>query len=325
MWFLILAACVALSVLLFSYYAYRTAFFSPVKKRKTSNRFFSSAPALAAVKKEFLARVDAAEKADFREITVVSHDGLTLFGRYYERKKGAPVEIAFHGYRSTAIHDGCVAYESAVRYETNLLLVDQRAHGKSGGKTITFGVLERFDVLTWAEEVVRRFGAETEILLSGVSMGAASVLMASSLPLPANVRGILADCPYSSPKGIIEKVVSDHHLPGWVVYPFVRLGARLFGRFDPSLASAIGAVGEAKVPILLAHGEEDTFVPCGMSREIAAVKASVRFFTYSGADHGLSYFSDPVRYRKMCDDFRREVLSPFEGEDVKVKKEENLP
>ena len=141
MWFLILAACVALTVLLFSYYAYRTAFFSPVKKRKTSNRFFSSDPALAEVKKEFLARVDAAEKADFREITVVSHDGLTLFGRYYERKKGAPVEIAFHGYRSTAIHDGCVAYESAVRYETNLLLVDQRAHGKSGGKTITFGVL----------------------------------------------------------------------------------------------------------------------------------------------------------------------------------------
>ena len=210
-----------------------------------------------------------------------------------------------------------------MRYETNLLLVDQRAHGKSGGKTITFGVLERFDVLTWAEEVVRRFGAETEILLSGVSMGAASVLMASSLPLPANVRGILADCPYSSPKGIIEKVVSDHHLPGWGVYPFVRLGARLFGGFDSSAASAIGAVGEAKVPILLAHGEEDTFVPCGMSREIAAAKASVRFFTYPGADHGLSYFSDPVRYRKMCDDFRREVLSPFEGE--KVKKEENLP
>ena len=69
MWFLILAACVALTVLLFSYYAYRTAFFSPVKKRKTSNRFFSSDPALAEVKKEFLARVDAAEKADFREIT----------------------------------------------------------------------------------------------------------------------------------------------------------------------------------------------------------------------------------------------------------------
>ena len=320
MWFLILIVGISVLALLFSYEVYRIAFFSPEKKRRTGNRFFSSDPALAAVKKEFLSRVDA---ADFREITVVSHDGLTLFGRYYEREKGTPVEIAFHGYRSTAIHDGCVAYESAVRYGTNLLLVDQRAHGKSGGKTIAFGVLERFDVFTWAEEVVRRFGAETEILLSGVSMGAATVLMASALPLPANVRGILADCPYSSPKEIIEKVAADHHLPGRVLYPLVRLGARLFGGFDPSAASALGAVGEAMVPILLVHGEGDTFVPCEMSREIAAANPAVRFFTYPGADHGLSYFSDPVRYRKMCDDFRREVLSPREEKDE--KKDANLP
>lgn len=309
MWGLIFVVGVLCLMLAFSYYAYRTAFYSPEKKRKRDNRSFSSDPALADTRAAFLSLVEVAEAAEFLPITVRSHDGLTLYGRYYERQKGAPIEIGFHGYRSTALHDAPVAYESAVRHGTNLLLVDQRAHGESEGHTITFGVLERRDVLTWVEEVRHRFGEETEILLSGVSMGAATVLLASSLPLPENVKGILADCPYSSPRAILRKVARDMHLPPAVVYPFLRFGARLFGGFDPSSVSVSEEVAKSRIPILLVHGEGDTFVPCEMSREIAEQAPAVRYFTYPDADHGLSYFTDPERYRQMCDDFRRDVLS----------------
>ena len=324
MWwiFALLFGIVAL-LLLFSYFTYRTAFFSPMGKRRGDDRFFSSDPALATVRSMFLSRVDAVRAAEFLPLTITSRDGLTLYGRYYEIRRGAPVEIGFHGYRSTALHDGPVAYESAVRNGTNLLLVDQRAHGQSDGHVITFGVLERYDVLAWVEEVCRRFGDKTEILISGVSMGAATVLLASSLPLPKNVKGVLADCPYSSPRDILRKVAGDMHLPPALAYPFLRVGAMLFGGFDPSSVSVAEAVAGSRLPILLVHGEGDTFVPCEMSRAIAEKNPTVRYETYPGADHGLSCFSDPERYRRMCDDFRRAVLSSPEENDA--KKSGNTP
>ena len=51
-------------------------------------------------------------------------------------------------------------------------MIDQRAHGLSEGKTITFGIKERLDCLCWVEYLVERFGKETQILLTGISMGA---------------------------------------------------------------------------------------------------------------------------------------------------------
>jgi hypothetical protein len=111
----------------------------------------------------------------FERVEIRSRDGLRLVGSYYHRNDGAPVKIEFHGYRSAATRDFCGANELDVLTGCNVLLVDQRAHGLSDGTSITFGILERFDVVSWANYVVDRFGPDVKILLSGVSMGAATV------------------------------------------------------------------------------------------------------------------------------------------------------
>ena len=188
-------------------------------------------------------------------------------------------------------------------------MIEQRAHCSSEGKTISFGVNERQDCLDWTRYAVNRFGPETRILLMGISMGAASVLMASALPLPENVRGIIADCPYTSPKAIICEVARQRGLPGRVMWPFVELSARLYGRFSPSSADAVEAVKHASVPILLIHGEADSFVPCDMGRQIAAANPSlIEFHTFPGAEHGISYLTDTPRYTEIVNQFCRRVL-----------------
>lgn len=267
-----------------------------------------------AVKDEIIAITKRMADVPFEPVTVTSFDGLTLFGRYYHHKDGAPVKILFHGYRSTAVRDGAGGFELARKLGLNVLAVDQRAHGKSQGHIISFGINERRDCLSWVEYINNRFGAETPIILSGLSMGAATVLMAASLPLPENVTCILADCPYSSPAEIIRKVSRDVHIPDKIIYPFISLSARLFGGFVLEETGAIDAVKQSPVPILLIHGEDDRFVPCEMSRRIqASSDGRIRLETFPGAGHGLSYMVNPRRYEEVVLDFLKTIpgISPW--------------
>ena len=131
--------------------------------------------------------------------------------------------------------------------------------------------------------------------------------MAADLPLPESVKGIIADCPYSAPLAIIREVCWSMPKAMRILYPFARLSARLFGHFDLCGASAVDSVTRARLPILLIHGEADHFVPCYMSREIAAACASpVRLETFPEAGHGLSYIVDPERYRRVVLAFLRD-------------------
>ena len=188
--------------------------------------------------------IDIMRSVPFEEVYITAHDGKKLFARYYHTKNNAPVQIQFHGYKSNAYLDFCGGHYLARKVEHNVLVVDQRSHGKSEGNTITFGVKERRDVLSWIEYVINHFGSDTPIILCGLSMGAATVLMSADLGLPENVKGIIADCPYSSPKEIIQKVGKDMHFPPKLLYPFVKLGAFVFGQFNVDESSAVTAVSK---------------------------------------------------------------------------------
>ena len=256
---LILLLILAALILGGGYFAYRIAFFSPKEDRE-------KIPSTSGVEYDpyrEVMRVIYHRLADrpCEIVTIRSRDGLTLSGRYYHVKDGAPLDIGFHGYRSSPMTDFSGGSGISFEMEHNLLLVDQRAHGKSQGKTITFGILERYDCLDWIRYAIDRFGPETEIILYGISMGAATVLMAAELDLPGNVRGIVADCPYSSPKCIIQKVCKEMGFPPSLTFPFIRLGGLLFGHFDICKTTASEAVRHSKVPILIIHGESDGFVP----------------------------------------------------------------
>ena len=288
------------------YYAYRVAFFSPAEGRDKIPSM--DCPQYEPYRQEMARIYHQLNDRPCEFVTVTSHDGLTLSGRYYHVKDGAPLDIGFHGYRSSPLTDFSGGSELSFQLGHNVLLVDERAHGKSEGRTITFGILERQDVLRWVEYAVDHFGPDTEIILYGVSMGAATVLMASGLELPGNVKGIIADCPYSSPKAIIRKVAGQMGIPAWLAWPFVKIGAKVYGGFDIDETDAARAVKNTKVPILIIHGECDGFVPCEMSDIVSENPEFVTRHTFPNADHGISYLVDTTRYRQIVTDFLKKVL-----------------
>lgn len=290
-------------ILLVSLYTYRTAFYSAANHHATADDPMEGEQYEAVA--DNLSRIThVMEKIPFEPVYIESFDGTKLFGRYYHVADGAPLEILFHGYRSHAFRDCSGGHALSHKMGYNALVVDQRAHGNSEGTTITFGIKERYDCLCWVEYACQRFGNNTPIILSGLSMGAATVLMASGLDLPENVVCILADSPFSTPSAIIEKVCADLHYPVKLCRPFIHLGALLYGRFQLNGCTAKESVGKAKVPILLIHGEADHYVPCEMSLEIAAACASrVEVHTFPDAGHGLSYMIDPIRYERVIYEF----------------------
>ena len=255
--------------------------------------------------------MEKAGKLPFQRIFIEARDGITLAGKYYHVKDGAPLLLFFHGYRGSALRDGNGILLYAQRTGHNALLVDQRAHGKSGGKAITFGVKERYDCMDWIRYANRRFGDRTPIVLAGISMGASTVLMASDLGLPANVKGILADCPYSEPKEILREVMKQLKFPVNVTYTAVRLGAKLFGRFDIEECSPLKSMENCRVPVLFIHGDEDYLVPCEMSEKCydACVSQDKRRVVVKGAAHGMSFCVDGKLYEKEVGEFLNRILA----------------
>ena len=291
-----------------SYFSYRTAFHAPDDLRGKHQsvqapQYDPYRPRMRELFRDFSER-------PFQTVTIRSHDGLTLSARYYHTAPNAPLDICFHGYKSHPITDFSGGSSLSFALGHNLLLVDQRGQHDSEGHTITFGILERWDVLSWAEYAIEQFGEDVKITLYGVSMGGATVLMAAGLPLPEQVKGIVADCPFAVPEEIILNVGQKQHYPPALIRPFLHLGAGLWGRFRLSETDALQAVSQARIPILIIHGEDDSYVPCYMSAPVAQANPSlVRRYTFPGADHAISLLVDEERYRGIITGFTEEILA----------------
>ena len=243
----------------------------------------------------------------YEDVYIKSHDGLKLHGRYYHKVDGAPIIIKVHGYNGCPVRDFCGGGVEHLDKVYNVLLIDQRAHEYSEGKTTTFGIMEKHDLCAWAKYLVKRFGKDTKIVIYGISMGAATVLMASAMKkLPKNVVGVIADCGYSSPKDIIIKVATeDMHLPGKLTFPLIWLGARIFGKFNLTSDSPVKAVKKNKLPLVIIHGLADPFVPSYMSEKIyeAATTKDKKLLLFEGASHGISYMNNRDRYIEEMESF----------------------
>lgn len=251
-----------------------------------------------------LNNVNIIEACKCEEVRIKAKDGKMLFGRYYHRKDGLPVEIFFHGYRANGVRDGSGAFEVSGEAGFNLLIVDQRSSGNSEGNVITFGVKEKLDVLSWIDYVINRFGKGVRIILAGISMGASTVLMASELDLPENVKCITADCGYSSQTEIIKKVGKEMKMPIKLLFPFLKLGAFIYGGFNIDSRTPLDAVKNAKVPIFFIHGDCDTFVPCHMCDELYdACTSPKRKLIVKNAAHGVSFFVDNNSYKDYLHEF----------------------
>ena len=303
-----------------SRYAYKIAFKAP---RRRDFRDYKLPPEEQYVPHHGTMKrcMDRLIEIPYEEVTITSFDGLKLFGRYYDATPDCsssdsssndmhttPVHILFHGYKSNPYMDGCGGSGLVAELEHRFIVVDQRAHGQSEGNTISFGINERWDCLAWTNYCTERFGKDTPIFLWGLSMGAATVLMASNLNLPENVKGIVADSPFSSPPDIIKKVCKDMHYPPTLLYPFVKLGAKIYGHFDLEECTALESLQNTKVPVLLFHGEDDRFVPWTMSETLSQVSPLITFVSIPKAGHGLCYMTEAHTYHDNAVKFIKDCL-----------------
>lgn len=289
---------IILLVLLISLICFYRVFYSKTRKSLENNPISLPDDELYnEFRDEITKDIEDARKMNFIQFKIKSFDGLTLYGKYYEKEKGLPIEIMFHGYRGTGERDLSTGIKRAFLCNHNALIVDQRAASASDGHIITFGINEHRDCVSWAHYVANYFGEDIKIILTGISMGGATVLMASSKDLPKNVIGILSDCSYNKAGDIIKKVIRDMHLPAKLLYPFVKLGARIYGHFNLEESSPYEEVQKSKLPIIFFHGTNDSFVPCEMSKKLyEACTSKKHIVTIEGGLHGTSYLKSPEQY-----------------------------
>lgn len=239
-----------------------------------------------------------------QEVFITSNDNLKLRGRLYEHPNSKGTVIFAHGYHGHPAHDFGPVLHHFKDLGFSLLLIDQRAHGKSEGKYLTFGVKESEDCLLWARFIANRYPGKS-ISLHGISMGGATVGMAGALDLPKEVKLIAIDCGFTSPDEIVGSVRKGMGLPAFPFQNIIRFFAKKFARFDMQSKSTADCLAKCTLPTLFIHGVADDYVPFYMGKEAYERSASVDkvMVAVEGAGHGLAYITEPERVTQILTDF----------------------
>ena len=242
---------------------------------------------------------DFVKNTPYEERYVTSHDGYKLYARLYKAEAPRATVILCHGFRSHGTHDFAMIVEHYIVRKFNVLLISERAHVESESKYIGFGQLERFDIKAWRETI------DGPVLIHGLSMGATTVLMAAELDLPKNVKGIIADCGFTSPHAIWKHVAENNLKRPYGLYS---AAAKDLCRRKILVASdaysTTEALKNAGVPVLFIHGTDDKFVPIEMTFEnYKACSSEKRLFIVPGAEHGMSYLEDKAGYEQAVINF----------------------
>ncbi|MBZ2406695.1 MAG: alpha/beta hydrolase [Liquorilactobacillus hordei] len=214
------------------------------------------------------------------------------------------VVIISHGYKGNG---ETMANYAKMFYDKgyNILLPDDRGHGESAGKYISFGWLDRLDYLKWIAKVIERVGMKSKIVLFGVSMGAATVEMLSGENLPPQVKCLIADCGYSSIHEELTYLLKQQfHLPKYPFYPLVStINHRRLGYYLDDISST-EQLKKNNLPIFFIHGEKDDYVPSYMALEnYRATNSAKELWIVKGASHAESYWINPSEYKKHIDDY----------------------
>lgn len=239
------------------------------------------------------------------DLYIQSNDGLKLHATYVPVGDEKKLVICFHGYTSKGMSDYLALSDYYLKKGFSMLLIDARAHGESEGEYIGFGCLDRIDALGWINYMINRCGEDIDILLHGTSMGGATVLMASGLDLPKQVKGIISDCAFTSPKYVFTHVLHTmYHMPAFPIIPVANFINKKKAGYGMDECNSAREVRKAKVPILFIHGDADFFVPCYMCDEIYENCASPKYkLIVKGASHAESYYKDPDTYEKYLNKF----------------------
>ena len=239
--------------------------------------------------------------ADEGEDVYIISDSLRLHGKRF-KNSGSDYALVCHGYTSKAKHMAGFVKKFYDR-GFNVLAVDARAHGDSEGAKIGMGWPERRDIAGWIK-LILSWDPDARIILHGVSMGAATVLMASGETLPENVKAVIADCGYTSEWDEFIWEAETLHIPWFPVLNAASLLSKLRDGYDFKQASALDQVKKSRIPTLFIHGTEDELVPYKMLGELfSAAACEKEKLTVEGAGHALSSSVDPELYWSTVERF----------------------
>lgn len=240
------------------------------------------------------------------DVDILSRDGLRLVGHYIQAKgQTKRLIVLFHGWRGSWTGDFGSIGKWLHEIGCDLLLVEQRAQGASQGKYMGFGVLERRDVAEWMRYLEQERHNTLPVYLGGVSMGAATVLMAAGDELPDFVQGVLADCGFTSPYDMLYEVGRKSlRMREHPSMDYVDMIVRFHARFGIREYSTPESLKKTRLPVFFVHGLADDFVPCRMSREAyVACSSRKELLLVEGAGHVRSFFYDNENYRCRVEDF----------------------
>lgn len=248
--------------------------------------------------------LDWIANAQSESVCIESEDGLRLHCSLINvDKEIVPkgVIIIFHGYRSFGARDFCMQLPMLHEAGYNIMLVDQRSHAKSEGKYICYGTKEHKDALLWRKKASEIYGNDIPIALFGLSMGAATVLMASGDidSEDSQVKCVIADCPFYDTYGIIKHVLWKYNK----IYPqpiihFVNFWSRFLADFNMHAPSCVEKAKASRLPFLIFHGKDDKFVPTKCSERIAEeLGEQARLVLVENARHAESVYYSPELYK----------------------------
>lgn len=247
-----------------------------------------------------------------QDVYVQSKDGLKLHAYWIPAEDARGTVLLAHGYRSTFLVDFGLAFAFYHALGMNILVPHQRSHGKSEGRYITFGVKESEDMQCWIDYHNKTYG-DYQMVLSGLSMGASTVLYLADQTLPDNVKCIIADCGFTSPKAILDAVFrSVVHIPSGATLLVTDVLTRIFAKFSLNQKDTRKILTSAKLPVLMIHGEADDYVPCFMTKQgFEACAGEKELLIVEGAGHGLSCLVDKETYTKRILAFLEKHLEDF--------------
>ena len=309
---------VLLFIILFGFYLY--IYYTP---RKWQNNDFY----LTKRTKEFCDLeivnflIDRARKQSYEDAYTSSFDNLKLHALIHRNEKSDTVAIMFHGYRGTPCRDFSGGAYDMISYGFNVILAEHRGHGKSQGHTITFGIKERRDVISWIEYAKKEFGEDKRIILVGISMGGASVLFASD-SLKENDL-IICDCPFASPREIllssVEKLSKTF---AKLLLFFLNASLIVFAHVSLNKESADKHIKNCKAKILIIHGDEDTVVPYQQSYQLYFLNQDkIKYELFPGAEHGLCYLVDQAKRKGELITFLIDLINGFRCQTIVIIKQ----
>ncbi|NDL68190.1 alpha/beta hydrolase [Anaerotalea alkaliphila] len=300
-------------VLTASYYFYRKAF------GRNRKKFMDRDEALQDMRTEAKWELgkEWLERQPYEEIAVESYDRLRLKATCLESFYPSNRHVLLaHGYGSTAKGMAVFAkfYHEALGF--NVLMPDNRGHGKSQGHYIGFGWHDRKDILAWIDFLVQSYGQDIEIVLHGISMGGSTVLMAGGEPLPPQVKCIVSDCAYDTVDHLMGyQLKRMYKVPYFPIIPLVSLILRIKAGYGMKDANALKQVRKCRLPILFIHGGDDRFVPTEMvGRLHDAAAGEKELLIIEGAGHAMAYWKDPVQYKNRVAAFVKKYIQPREEE-----------